>query len=93
MPIPRRGFLIASFSSPSKELKDVSGDRGTSAPFLDLSHYSVKCQRNECGLHEPLGRILYPMNLVPKVKFDNALRDTISLPIDEYFVHSNFVMG
>jgi len=32
------------------------------------------------------------MDLVPKVKFDNALRDTVSLSIDEYFVHGNFVM-
>ena len=46
MPIPRKGFLVVSFSSPSKELKDVSGDRSASPPALDLLDHFVNCQKN-----------------------------------------------
>jgi hypothetical protein len=35
---------------------------------------------------------MYRMNLVPKVKFDYALGNTISLSIDEDFVDSDLVV-
>jgi hypothetical protein len=32
------------------------------------------------------------MNLVPEIKFDDALRNAVSLPIDEDFVDSDFIV-
>jgi hypothetical protein len=35
---------------------------------------------------------VYRLNLVPKVKFDDALRNTVSLSIDEDFVDSDLIV-
>lgn len=52
----------------------------------------INCQGKGVRLCRPLIGALYAMNLVPKVKFDDALGNTISLSVDEDLVDGDLIV-
>ncbi len=52
----------------------------------------MNCQGNGERLRRPVIGAMYGLNLVPKVKFDDTFRNTISLSVDEDFVDGDLIV-